>query len=115
MGNKDFLKGKIIAVDFDGTLCKNLWPDIGEPNNRLIWELVELREKFGVKLILWTCRAGEKLEEAVEWCADRGLIFDAVNENLPEIVEMMGGDTRKIYAYEYIDDRATRVEFGEEK
>lgn len=23
---------KIIAVDFDGTLCENKWPDIGIPN-----------------------------------------------------------------------------------
>ena len=22
---------KIIAVDFDGTLCENNWPEIGEP------------------------------------------------------------------------------------
>ena len=115
MSGKVDLKGKIIAVDFDGTLCENLWPDIGDPNYRLIWELIELHEKFGVKLILWTCRAGEKLEEAVKWCADRGLIFDAVNENLPEIIEMMGGDTRKIYADEYIDDRATRAEFEKEE
>ena len=34
-----------------------------------------------------------------------GLKFDAVNENLPEIVEGFGGDSRKIYADVYIDDR----------
>lgn len=34
-------------------------------------------------------------------------MFDAVNENLPEIIENFGSDTRKIFANEYIDDRNT--------
>lgn len=57
------------------------------------------------KLILWTCRDGEKLTKAVEWCKLRGLEFDAVNQNLPEVIEQYGGDTRKISADEYIDDK----------
>ena len=27
---------KIIAVDFDGTLCENRWPEIGKPNQEII-------------------------------------------------------------------------------
>lgn len=27
---------KIIAVDFDGTLCENKWPEIGAANEELI-------------------------------------------------------------------------------
>lgn len=54
---------------------------------------------------MWTCRADERLEEAVRWCYDQGLIFDAVNENLPERIAMFGTDPRKIGADEYIDDR----------
>ena len=45
------------------------------------------------------------MEEAVAWCHDHLLDFDAVNESLPEVIEWMGGDSRKIYADEYIDDR----------
>lgn len=97
---------KIIAVDFDGTLCENKWPEIGEPNKDLITYLKEQKEA-GVKLILWTCRVGKILENAVKWSAEQGLIFDAVNENLPEVIAFMGGDTRKIFANEYIDDRNT--------
>lgn len=97
---------KIIAVDFDGTLCENKWPEIGEPNKELIAYLKEQKEA-GVKLILWTCRVGKILENAVKWSAEQGLIFDAVNENLPEVIAFMGGDTRKIFANEYIDDRNT--------
>lgn len=99
------MKNKIIAVDFDGTLCENKWPEIGEPSKVVIEYLKERREN-GDKLILWTCRVGEMLEKAIAWCAELGLEFDAVNENLPEIIESFGSDTRKIFANEYIDDRS---------
>lgn len=100
-------KPKIIAVDFDGTLCTNNWPEIGEPNERLI-EYLKIEKKQGSKIILWTCRADEKLNAAVEWCKERELIFDAVNENLPEIIKEFGSDTRKIFANEYIDDKSDK-------
>ena len=99
---------KIIAVDFDGTLCENNWPEIGGPNEELI-EYLHNRKKDGDKLILWTCRVGDMLQKAVEWCKERNLVFDAVNENLPEIIESFGSDTRKIFANEYIDDRNRNV------
>ncbi len=95
---------KIIAVDFDGTLCENKWPEIGEPNHKMITYLKE-RQAAGDKLILWTCRVDEMLDNAVRWCRNKGLIFDAVNENLPSIIAEFGTDTRKIFANEYIDDR----------
>lgn len=98
------MRGRIIAVDFDGTLCRDCYPKIGEANEGLIRRLKELREQ-GDRLILWTCRKGERLEEALRFCLMRGLVFDAVNENLPEILERFGGDSRKIYADLYIDDR----------
>lgn len=98
------MRGRIIAVDFDGTLCRDCYPGIGEANERLIRRLKELRAQ-GDRLILWTCRNGKQLEEALFFCMMRGLVFDAVNENLPEIIEEFGGDSRKILADLYIDDR----------
>lgn len=100
---------KIIAVDFDGTLCENEFPEIGKPNNELIIFL-KRRKRSGDKLILWTNRVGDKLKEAVSWCREKRLIFDAVNENLPEVVNYFGGDTRKVYADEYIDDKNLNIE-----
>lgn len=94
----------IIAVDFDGTLCENKYPEIGKPNGVLI-DALKLRKDNGAKIILWTCRVGDQLEQAIDWCQDHGLTFDAVNQNLPEIVESFGGDCRKVFAHEYIDDR----------
>lgn len=98
-------KRDIIAVDFDGTLCENQWPEIGLPNTKLIKELI-YRRKQGDKLILWTNRVDDKLENAVNWCKEQGLEFDAINDNLPEIVESFGSNSRKVFANIYIDDRA---------
>lgn len=77
---------QIIAVDFDGTLCDSNWPELGEPNRPLIEYLID-QKRSGNKLILWTCRAGEALEKAVSWCREHQLEFDAINDNLPEIIE----------------------------
>ena len=101
---------QIIAVDFDGTLCENKWPEIGEPNTNLIGYLIEMRKSFGAKIILWTCRVGEMIDKAGKCCSERGLEFDAVNENLPHIIERFGGNTRKIFANMYIDDRNFRYD-----
>ena len=108
------MKQNIIAVDFDGTLCENKWPEIGMPNEELI-EYLKKRQANGEKLILWTNRVGNRLDEAVKWSAEKGLVFDAVNENLPEIVEAFGVDSRKIFANEYIDDRNRLLESCREK
>lgn len=95
---------KIIAIDFDNTLFKTDWPDILEP----IWEVIEhakLKQRNGAKLILWTCRCGKYLDDAIEACRRVGIIFDAVNENLPESIEMFDGtNSRKVFANEYWDD-----------
>ena len=96
---------KIIAVDFDGTLCENKWPEIGEPINRVI-EFIKNKQKNGTKIILWTCREGKRLLEAAIWCEKHGLIFDAINESLPESAEKYNGYSRKVYADIYIDDKS---------
>lgn len=103
---------QVIAVDFDGTLCSNAWPGIGKPNRRLIELLIDRKRDRGVKLILWTCRDGALLEEAVRWCEEQGLTFDAVNANLPERIEAYGCDCRKVSADLYIDDRAVSMLWG---
>lgn len=101
----DLNKNTVSAVDFDGTLCKSKWPEIGEANEKLIQHL-KAEKLNGSRLILWTCRAGDMLEDAVQWCREHGLVFDMINENLPELVELYGNDCRKVNADIYIDDKA---------
>lgn len=95
---------KIFAIDFDGTLCENKWPEIGEPKQSIINFCIRKKEE-GHKLILWTCRSGKDLEKAIEWCKLKGIVFHAINENLPEQIELYNSDPRKIGADYFIDDR----------
>lgn len=67
----------IIAVDFDGTLVTNAWPDIGTPITPVI-EYVKRRQKNGARLILWTNRVGEPLERALEFCTDNGIVSNGM-------------------------------------
>lgn len=97
---------RIIAVDFDGTLVEDRFPEIGEPIMR-VWEQLIFEQERGSKIILWTCRNGKALEEAVKFCSEKmNFHFDAINENLDEIKVLYGGDTRKVFADEYWDDKA---------
>ena len=101
-------RSKIIAIDFDGTLVTNEYPGIGAPIETTIMAL-RREQARGAKVILWTCRVGAHLDAAVKWCADHDIHLDAVNANLPEIVNAFGGDTTKVFAHEYWDDRAVNV------
>lgn len=98
----------IIAVDFDGTLCEDNYPLIGAENYELICWL-KMAQRAGCRIILWTCRTKKQLKCAVKWCKDKGLIFDAVNKNVKEASKMYGGDSRKIYADMYIDDKMSNA------
>lgn len=98
----------IIAVDFDGTLCKDAYPNIGEEKEEVI-NYIKFAKASGDKIILWTCRKGKQLKQAVKWCKERGIEFDAVNKNLKEHIKKMKGDTRKVYADIYIDDKAINL------
>lgn len=107
--NKEGMLPTIIAVDFDGTLVKNKFPEIGEINY-FVWEAVQKAQEKGTKIILWTSRTGKPLDEALEFCTHNGMKFDAVNDNIPE-VKALGWDARKVFATMYIDDRMGTVNF----
>lgn len=96
----------VIAVDFDGTLCENKWPEIGASRWGTIAWVKAQKQARGAKIILWTNRVGKRLAEAVEWCRKYGIEFDAVNENLPEVRAAFITDTRKVVADVYLDDKA---------
>ena len=92
-----------IAIDFDGTIVEHKFPEIGK---ELLFAFETIRElqKQKHQLILWTYRSGKELEEAVEFCRERGIEFYAVNKNYPEEI-YDESISRKIQADVYIDDR----------
>lgn len=62
---------KIIAVDFDGTIVEDKYPQIGKPK-LFAFETLKKLQNEGYRLILWTYRSGEKLSEAVEFVEQMG-------------------------------------------
>lgn len=94
----------IYAIDFDGTIVENKYPKLGtlRPEAELFIRSVKAN---GHKFILWTCRSGKLLEEAVQFLKEHDLAPDYINENAPESIEYFGNDCRKIFADVYIDDR----------
>lgn len=103
---------KVYAVDFDGTLCKDEYPNAGSPNLPLIQFLKE-RQKAGDKVILNTCRTDKSLKAAIIFCRVYGLEFDAVNENLPErLANLTDSEPRKLLADYFIDDKNLNVDLS---
>ena len=100
---------KTYAVDFDGTLCQSMYPKIGAARQNII-DYVKSLKADGNKVILWTCRVGDKLDEAVAWCSERGIEFDGINENFQDVIDAYGGDTRKVVADVYLDDKALNTD-----
>ena len=99
---------RIIAIDFDGTLFEDDYPNIGAPIRGIIARAKQ-EQANGAKLILWTLREGELLEKAITACKRVGLVFDSINGSLPEEITLWGHDPRKVAATEYWDDRAAKL------
>lgn len=95
----------IYAIDFDGTICREAFPDIGEPIPEAVWGIRELK-RLGHTIILWTCRGGERLQEALRWLDMLGVPIDYANENDPGQNELYGNDSRKVGAFRYVDDKS---------
>lgn len=93
-----------IAIDFDGTIVEHRYPKIGGEIPFAI-ESLKMLQKDGHRLILWSVREGKLLNEAVEWCRERGVEFYAANRDYPEEEAAHQGFSRKIKADIFIDDR----------
>ncbi|MDR2949111.1 MAG: hypothetical protein LBV71_07875 [Prevotella sp.] len=91
-----------IAVDFDGTIVEHQYPKIGKPIPFAIETLLQL-QRDGHTLVMWTVRDGKLLQEAVDYCQAKGLVFYAANKNYPE--EDAATASRKLTADLFIDDR----------
>jgi hypothetical protein len=94
-----------IAVDFDGTIVEHRYPEIGEEIPFAI-DTLKMLIKDHHRLILWSVREGKLLEDAVNWCKERGVEFYAVNRDYPE--ETLDNNqhfSRKLKVDLWIDDR----------
>ena len=99
----NFNERLIIAIDFDGTIVEDAYPQIGK-TRIFAFETLKRLQDDGHRLILWTYRNGTKLKEAVDFCKENGIEFYAVNASFPE-EKYDYSRSRKIHADLFIDDR----------
>lgn len=95
-----------IAVDFDGTIVEHMYPEIGKERPFAI-DTLKMLIADRHRLILWSVREGKLLDDAVNWCKERGIEFYAVNRDYPEERGQENNNhfSRKLKVDMFIDDR----------
>lgn len=95
----------IIAVDFDGTIVTHEYPNIGE-ELPFATETLRMLIRDHHRVILWSVREGKLLQDAIDWCRERGVEFYAINRDYPEEEKEKNNHySRKLKADYFIDDR----------
>lgn len=94
----------ILAIDFDGTICRGKFPGI-DGQQPYAADTVNALYDAGHYIIINTCRSGDQLLEAINWMLNQGIKFHRVNDNHPEQTAIYGNNSRKIYAHQYVDDK----------
>lgn len=106
-------QGKFLAIDFDGTIVAEEYPDIGRDLGAFPY--LHRYQSAGAKIVLLTMRSGGKLQEAVDYCRTYGAFeFDYINCNPEHEMQWAHGKynnqmSRKVFANMYIDDRSVGV------
>ena len=107
------MRKRIIAIDFDGTLSLGEYPSCGPANEKLVSLLKRIlslpRGGRCCRYVLWTCRKGQPLDDAIEWLKEQGIVFDDVNELPPDAISF-DNDSRKLFYDLFIDDKAVSPE-----
>lgn len=94
----------ILAIDFDGTIVTAEYPKLGRINQGVIKAMWEAKAR-GWEIIIWTCREGQYLTDAVELLNRAGIPYDYVNHHSKQALDFFDYESRKIYATLYHDDR----------
>ncbi len=95
------MHGKIIiAVDYDDTISPWKLEDF-DPKQTL--EVLRVAKQTGAYVVIFTACSPDRFSEIREYCSSVGLEIDAINENP---IQLPYGNSKKIYANIFIDDRA---------
>lgn len=95
----------VIAVDFDGVINMAEYPNVQEEPNADAYNTLTDARAHGCQIILYTCREGKALLDAINHCLRWGYPISRVNDNTPPNIEKYGGNSRKVFADIYIDER----------
>lgn len=94
-----------IAVDFDGVLVRDDYPEMGYVIRDPLWGILKTLSFMGVSILFWSCRSGQKEQEAVK-ILEKVFSRVSMNTNSPGRVRLFGSDPRKLSADLYIDNHA---------
>lgn len=94
----------IIAIDFDGTIARTDYPAIlGEMPYAA--RVIRHLHAAGHYIIVWTCRHGNELTQAINWLLEHGIPFHRINDHNPDNLRRYGSGGPKVYAHCYVDDK----------
>lgn len=93
-----------LAIDFDGTIVENDFPEVGKLRKNVIPVMNRLHRE-GYKIVINTCRTGPHEDDARMCLINNGIPFDTLNENTAESIAQYPEESRKLSADLYIDDR----------
>lgn len=95
------IKFKFYAFDFDGTIVKNEFPNIGPlADNDVLARMKHLWKDLSNIIIISSCRSGDYENQMRDFLLKQKIPFDFINEN-----PLFDTGSRKIFAHEYYDDR----------
>ena len=97
----------VLAIDFDGTIVTDAYPNIGQllPNAKQC--INDLYEKHNCEIVIWTCRTGVEEFNCRNFLIENNMHFTTINQNTPAVIcRWNKDDSRKVYADIYIDDRS---------
>lgn len=106
---------KILAIDFDGTIVENKYPEIGPLIKDAKETINKLYDSDKYYIIIWTCRADKDLRKAIKFLYDEEIKFHQINRDAPpEYVDFPIPDDycqenkyyQKVYCHYMIDDRS---------
>lgn len=100
----------VVAIDFDGTIVENEYPNIGPLKENAI-RCIRLLKEIGCNIIITSCRTNTIIHPNLAERLTQVKIMKAFLErnNIP-FDEIDNGTQGKVDADVYIDDRAVRFE-----
>jgi len=91
----------IIAIDFDGTIVEQEFPNIGAIKKNAK-EVINKLHEDGHYIIIWTCRyTNSDLRSMIQFLIENDIWYDSINNNCDNLSFV---PHPKIYADVYIDD-----------
>lgn len=98
----------VIAIDFDGTIVENAYPQIGQLKKNVIEIINKLVKENNCEIIIWTCREGKYLKDVISFLNKNTIPYHYINDNCDWAKQTFNynANCRKVFADIYVDDKS---------